>query len=152
MVEIEIDSSEFDSLPEDLTNFSEILPEKTDLAMRLGAERVREILEEITPKRTGFTASAWTVIAVDVGEFVILNANEPIATFLSEGTAPHDIFPVSAQALHWMDETGEHFAAYVHHPGTEPLNLEETALAMAEPDVQQYLDEAEEEAWDEAML
>ena len=152
MVDLSIESKEFDSLPDDLEDFADVLPEKTDLAMRLGAERVREILEEITPKRTGFTAAAWTVIPVDVGQFVIINANEPIATFLSEGTAPHDIFPVNAQALHWTDESGEHFAAYVHHPGTEPLNLEETALQMAEPDLEELLDNAENEAWEETMV
>jgi hypothetical protein len=150
MVEMEIET-DLDNLSGGLENFSKNLPDKIEAAMEFAAERIKDILEEITTKRTGFTAEAWTVIPVNPGEFVILNANEPVATFLSEGTAPHDIFPLTGQALHWTDETGEHFAAYVHHPGTEGLQLEETALAMAEGYIDEVLDAAEDEAWEESM-
>ena len=139
------------SLVNDIDDYLDRFQTYVDDAMRQAAELVRDKLEEITPKLTGFTAASWVVISVGWGEFYITNSNEPVATFLSEGTAPHDIYPVSAEALHWVDESGEHFAKHVYHPGTEGLNLEETALAETSDDVDRLIAEAEERAWDEAM-
>jgi hypothetical protein len=43
------------------------------------------------------------------------------APYVLYGTRPHWILPRSAQALHWVDQSGDDvFAAAVHHPGNKP--------------------------------
>lgn len=49
------------------------------------------------------------------------------ASFVRDGTRPHEIVPVTAQALRWTDEGGTHFAKRVQHPGTQPNDWYEQA-------------------------
>jgi hypothetical protein len=150
MVEMEIDGDDIDDLRRDFENYTEKLPEELNIAMEACAERIKEILERITPKNTGLTAISWTVIPMGMGEFVITNDNEPIATFLSEGTVAHRIPSVGYAKLHWVDEGGEdRFASWVWHPGTQPLYLEDSAMLEAEPFIEEMLDAAEDAAWRE---
>ncbi len=44
----------------------------------------------------------------------------PLAKIIEYGTSQHFIYPRHAQVLRWEDETGVHYARYVHHPGTTP--------------------------------
>lgn len=62
----------------------------------------------------------------------VIEATMPYASFVEEGTQPHDIRPVRAKALHWTDGDGEHFAAVVHHPGGRSFPFMGPALQKAE--------------------
>jgi hypothetical protein len=66
-------------------------------------------------------------------------ANVPYAGFVLEGTAPHDIRPRNAQALHWTGPGGPVFARVVHHPGTRPDPFPERAIRPLEGVIQAEL-------------
>jgi len=90
---------------------------------------VDELYSEIydnTPMKTGETRKS---LRKEVsGNKGIVYSDSIIYVFLEYGTSPHDIFPRKAQVLHWIDESGEHFAKHVHHPGTKPLAIWRNAL------------------------
>lgn len=145
---IEIDAEPLTKLDEAMKLASGKLGKEVDAGMEYVAERIRQTLYELTPKRTGFTAEAWTVLHVGSGEFFITNANEPIITFLSEGTVEHEIAPVRARALHWVDEAGiDRFSMGHRVLGIEPLNLEERALEENADLIDQIIDAAEDAAF-----
>lgn len=54
------------------------------------------------------------------------------ASYIEEGTQPHEIEARNAQALHWIDEAGEHFRRKVHHPGTAAMPFLAPAAEVAE--------------------
>ncbi len=54
------------------------------------------------------------------------------ASYVEEGTPPHEIEARNAQALHWINEGGEHFARKVQHPGTAPMPFLAPAALVAE--------------------
>jgi hypothetical protein len=56
----------------------------------------------------------------------------PHASFLDQGTAPHEIRPRTRRALRWEDGGGEHFATRVQHPGTAPTGYMGEAYQKAE--------------------
>lgn len=51
--------------------------------------------------------------------------------FVHEGTGPHDIYPVKAQALAFQVGGETVFAAHVHHPGTKAIPFLRDALPLA---------------------
>lgn len=63
------------------------------------------------------------------GEIV---ADAKYASFVENGTRPHDIRPRNAKALRWVDAGGVHFARVVHHPGTKPYPFMGPAYLKAE--------------------
>lgn len=54
------------------------------------------------------------------------------ATFVVEGTRPHEIVPKTAAALRWQTPAGPRFAKRVQHPGTQPNNFLDVAQAAGE--------------------
>ncbi len=104
------------------------------------AEIIRGWLEDYTPRRSGLTATSWRVIAFGRDDYEISNLNEPIITFITEGTRPHDIY---GNPLHWTDDLGaDHFAMHVSHPGTQPVDIVGMALDAAEPELDALFDAA----------
>jgi hypothetical protein len=144
-----------DGNPELLASaFDDDLSEMLDEALRSNAYYYAEVLKEVTPKRTGETAES-----IGVEEDYLnygVGTDSPVFAWLDEGTEGHGpIIPRTAQALHWVDEAGEHFAKYVLWvSGIEPMNLFETALEIAEPamdlNLEQYMDMAFDKAASEA--
>lgn len=61
------------------------------------------------------------------------HSDVPYVWYVIDGTAPHEIRPVAALALHWSDAGGEHFAKRVMHPGTRPNRFHERALKKQLP-------------------
>ncbi len=51
----------------------------------------------------------------------------PIAAYVTRGTAPHEIVPVAANALHFFVGGDEVFTRHVDHPGTSPNPFHITA-------------------------
>ena len=50
----------------------------------------------------------------------VIECRVPYASYLDEGTKPHEIWPKTAICLRWYDEGGDaHFAKHVNHPGTK---------------------------------
>lgn len=156
MVEVETDAGPvFDIFADEVDAVRERLGKVIDEKMVDVVEKLRELLRDLTPKRTGFTAESWTVLHVGEGEFFITNSNEPVITFLLEGTNPHDIprEPMPpGRWLHWFDDFGgEHFAKQVHHPGTEAQPIIEEALAEIDDDIAEALATAVDEVWDQEV-
>jgi len=52
--------------------------------------------------------------------YAVVGYNSPYGKYVHDGTAPHDIVPRNAKALHFQGEGGDVFAKRVHHPGTRP--------------------------------
>lgn len=67
----------------------------------------------------------------DPGDSVNLRyeAHTPYAGYVVHGTTPHEIRPVAARALHWVDLEGEHFRARVSHPGNQANRFPDRVLA-----------------------
>jgi hypothetical protein len=138
MVDIDFDSEEaFANMELEDLNFSTILDMEIYASLPYAADIILGHLIDYTPVRTGLTAASWQVIAVDRDEYYITNTNEPIITFLIEGTAAHDIYPVQASMLHWEDDAGEHFAHSVHVQGILPTPIEELALDASTEELDQ---------------
>jgi len=86
--------------------------------------------------RTG-ALTASTVGRVEVstkgGAEGVIEATKRYASFVEEGTAPHEIRARRAAALHWVDDAGEdHFARKVNHPGTRSMPFIGPAAQKAE--------------------
>lgn len=93
---------------------SEVLPAFVD---RL-AELCFQVMYRRAPWRSGFLAMSITKevngLTAKVGPTV------PYAAFVSQGTGPHDIYPVKALALAFLGGSlgGLVFTKHVRHPGT----------------------------------
>jgi len=82
----------------------------------VGNDFVNELVRT-APVDTGFLRES---IRYDVeGETINFTMPE-YAFFVEFGTAPHEIRPVNAKALHWKSGGKDFFAKVVHHPGTDP--------------------------------
>jgi hypothetical protein len=75
---------------------------------------------------------------------ITVSSDAPEATFVIEGTRPHDIYPRDKQALFWP--SAEHPVKHVHHPGTQPNPFGEQAqeeiTAVVEAELPQIVQEA----------
>lgn len=98
--------------------------------LRQWQTRTIELAKIAAPKQTGNLKRS-----IRPGEMSVLKASVIAATnyavYVEMGTKPHDIRPVHARVLAWGGArrlTGslrsgarpDHFAMYVHHPGTRP--------------------------------
>lgn len=92
------------------------------LGVKEGAEEARarhvfknqtgELEKSIKGQVTGNSPTSHT------GEIV---ATKAYASFVENGTRPHEIRPKNGKLLHWEAPQGDHhFARVVHHPGTKP--------------------------------
>lgn len=146
MVEVTIDSDELDSGADELENYGASYAANLDEALSTASEIIRSWLVYFTPKRTGLTAESWEVVAADRDDYYITNSNEPIISYLIEGTAAHDVFPVNAEVLHWEDESGEHFAMHTHPSGIVGTDIEGLALDASDSELEELWDMAEDAA------
>jgi hypothetical protein len=64
------------------------------------------------------------------------------AVRLNDGTEPHDIYPVDAQALRFEIGGAVVFAAVVHHPGTAPDPFLDKAYALTKATLEQGAENA----------
>jgi hypothetical protein len=144
MVDVDFDPGEsFEQMEYDELEFHERLQEELDIVLTQAAEIIRGWLQDYTPRRTSLTATSWYVVAFDRNDYYITNTNEPIITFLTEGTRPHIIASHGGHPLHWVDEEkGDMFALWVYHPGTEGIDIVGQALDAAEPELDQLWDMA----------
>lgn len=67
----------------------------------------------------GSDSATLELFGLDYGKFVIA------------GTAPHDIYPVNAQALYWPGAA--HPVAHVSHPGTRANDFRQAIIAAMRP-------------------
>jgi len=67
------------------------------------------------------------------GAEMVVDNRVPYAPYLELGTKPHKIYPKSpGGVLHWTDESGDHFAKSVNHPGTRAYKfLENPSYTVA---------------------
>jgi hypothetical protein len=90
-----------------------------------GAEAQRQALDEfalkahkdiveLTPHKTGWTQQHWQIRRDDEKSVTVFN-QEPVATYLEEGTKPHLIVPNRKGGLFWNG--APHPFLWVHHPG-----------------------------------
>lgn len=143
-MDVEFDTDEVDGLDRFFTDYGAALDREFSAVGDRAAEIIRGWLEDFTPRRSGVTATSWRVIAFGRNDYEITNTNEPIITFITEGTQPHMIEAGLGHYLHWTDDSGfDHFAQMVMHPGTEPVDIVGQALDAADPEL--------EELWDAAL-
>ena len=97
-----------------------------------------------TPKRTGKLARSSFFQITGAGVNQILTILQPARTpdgkfygeFVREGTEPHDIMAVNAQALRFELDGEILFRKRVHHPGTQPNPYHRRVMARLKPGVQ----------------
>lgn len=95
-------------------------PEKMNTAISIfqqeGGAVSLETLRSNIPIRTGMMRESAFLRLTPKGFSVGVAHNA--ARYVDQGTAPHTIFPRTANVLHWFDAFGgEHFAKSVQHPG-----------------------------------
>jgi len=152
-VEVEIDSDEFDGLGDEFETYANAFEKYLQEGLASLVDMLLMFLYELTPKMTGETAASWTVIPGEFGEWFITNSNEPIITYLTQGTLAHWVAPVAAKALHWVDPlTGEDRFSKGHEvSGIYGVDIEGTALDAIDPFLEDVVETAEELAWNEAF-
>lgn len=98
------------------------------ILMALGAE---------APKRTGKLAQSHYAMQSAGGGAVRLQFRNSAeyASFVIEGTAPHEIHPVQARCLAFQSGGGTVFAMKVNHPGTKPNDYPQRAWAAVQGQV-----------------
>jgi hypothetical protein len=80
-------------------------------------------LKLAAPKKTGkladrIRAERHTSLVGQASVDMVFTTDVPYARYVVEGTRPHQIVPVNAQALRWYDQEGDPvFAKAVQHPG-----------------------------------
>lgn len=60
-------------------------------------------------------------------------SSAPYAKYVENGTAPHNIAPRNARALHWDNGGEDVFSPGVRHPGTKANPFVEKAIKAMEP-------------------
>jgi hypothetical protein len=139
-------------IAEELEAYNEALKVRISEALDKYSVILLDRLADLTPiGETGETARSWEVFHSGVWEIFITNSNEPVSTFLSEGTIAHWVAPVTAQALHWTEGGVDFFSKGHMVTGITPLFIEWNALRDTEDDLIALLDEAESEAFDDAF-
>ena len=112
-------------------------------------ETTSEMLEEVKATAnydTGtFVESFYQVPATknddiaisSIGNSLVVTSSEGnsynLGYLLENGTRPHDIFPINANALKFTINGETVFAKKVHHPGTQPYLFYYNALQNAKP-------------------
>jgi len=122
------------------------LQRRRDEALQAAGKTLKARLKDTAP-RSALTigqhfADLFTVSAVRAGQggtatVTIANLKTvtsasgvtyPLAQLLIMGTKAHDIFPVTARALHFVADGGDVFTGVVHHPGTAPSDFVQRAI------------------------
>jgi hypothetical protein len=155
LVNVDVDDRALAEAELDDLAFSEALDSEVNAALGTAAEIIKQWLAFYTPGgkdymgpmsrrgSTGLTAASWEVVAVDRDEYFITNTNEPIITYLIEGTAAHWIYPAWAQALHWVDESGvDHFSKGHEVSGIVGTDIEGLAMEAAQPELDELFNAA----------
>lgn len=146
MVNIEIDD-DFGDVDGALQRWGQKLFDNLDEGIAGLGEMIRQRLEDVTneffPGGTGATAAAWTVISLGMGDFYITNSNEPVITFITQGTAAHWVFPTVAKALHWIDESGRDRFSMGHEVrGIIGVDIEGIVMQEMDPFIENLMDAA----------
>jgi hypothetical protein len=77
------------------------------------------------------------------GAEIEIIAGAEYASFVEEGTHPHEILPRRAKMLHWEEPQGDHhFASKVNHPGTKPYAFMGDAYLKAERVIEREIEVA----------
>jgi len=138
-------------IAEEFEAYNEALKARIQEALDKYSVILLDRLADLTPVETGETARSWEVFHSSPWELFITNSNEPVATFLSEGTVAHWVEPVNAKALHWTVDGVSFFSKGHMVTGITPHDIEWNALQDTQGDLNQLLEDAESEAWDDAF-
>jgi hypothetical protein len=139
-------------IAEEVEAYSDALKTRIQEALDKYSIILLDRLADLTPiGETGETARSWEVFHSGVWELFITNSNEPVSTFLSEGTVGHWVEPVNALALHWTVGGIDFFSKGHMVTGIKPLFIEWNALQDTQDDLLNLLDEAESQAFDDAF-
>jgi hypothetical protein len=116
-----------DEVAERLENAADELQQEVEVSLANVLDDIAEYARSIAPKRTGNYAGSIQVVQLGPMEFG-LTADAEYAAIIEFGSAPHDIFPVTAKVLAFEVNGEQVFAKYVHHPGTMPQMILHTAI------------------------
>ena len=93
---------------------------------------LKEAMLHEAPERTGALKRGihYRTFGTAESAYARFYDDEPYAFFVIEGTAAHDIYPSTKQALFWVG--ADHPVAFVHHPGTKANPFPERAMEELE--------------------
>ena len=94
------------------------------------------------PTNTGRLAGSFELSQIEELAWCIATTVD-YASYVHEGTEPHEIRPVRAKALFW--EGAEHPVKKVEHPGTSPNPFVDRAIQSAESRSEEFARRAIEE-------
>jgi len=142
-VEVSVGGDELKEIPKRIRNIV------TPRFMEVSTEFLQSRMLTYMPVKTGemmnsLTTRRW---GNQYGYFAEVGPTATYTPYVVMGTLPHDIYPVNARVLHWVDpSTGmDVFAGKARHPGTKPNPF----VSKARADYQEELDELWSIAWEE---
>ena len=122
------------------------IPEKmTDVLNTTTSEMLEEVKANANYKTGTFVESFYQIPATSDGKKVVSSIGNSLVVhslqgnsynlgyLLENGTRPHDIFPLRANALRFTIDGKTVYAKEVHHPGTHPYLFYYNALENAKP-------------------
>lgn len=117
-----------------------LLTARRDEYRALGAQ-LRDALAQAAPRKSGRFAAGIRYRTFERGDTlgVTLSVPAPLGDYITQGTKPHTIRPVSASVLRFEAGGGVVFARYANHPGTKPNPFIEQTLQRAQPDIETAL-------------
>lgn len=101
-----------------------------DRSLRRRVERVQAAAERLAPGSMGRGIRTRIDYRTD-GAVGVITSTHPATIFVVNGTRPHIIRPVRAQALRFTIGGRVVYAKVVNHPGTRPNNFMIDALRQA---------------------
>jgi hypothetical protein len=135
-----------------LERYGNSLAAEMDAAMEMIADEILKRLRQFTPvnerpgpasEPQGTTRDSWTVLPVGRGEFFITNSNEPVITYITQGTAAHWVFPTVAKTLHWIDDSGrDRFSKGHEVRGIIGIDIENLVMNEMDPYIESLMDMA----------
>jgi len=125
MVTIDIETKGLEEMQKRFAELSKSLPQhlqafanekKHSIETEMQVEYLKSGLQT---KTGGLRDSAYAaVFPLENGVEIKMGFGSSIASYMELGTPPHKIY--GNPVLHWEDNEGDHFAAWVNHPGTPP--------------------------------
>jgi hypothetical protein len=120
----------------------ELIKERRE-QLKVQARRLVNLAEEEAPRASGEFASniRFRTFQDSEGLGFRVTTQQPLGTFIQEGTRPHPIVARRAKALHFFIGGQEFFRTSVKHPGTRPNKFMGKAVRRWKPGARRMLRE-----------
>lgn len=149
MTQVHIEVQGLDRIQQNYSRSREMILGALNRTLRQTGALMTPALKANTPRRTGKLANSTRFQIKGTAEDQVLEIRQGARTqqgvlyrpFVTQGTRPHEIRPVTAKALRFVVNGRTVFAKKVNHPGTKPNPYHVRTLNEQMPNVRRILNE-----------